>query len=61
MRKTRRLSLHRETLLRLEPDAMREAAGGATALTHCLTCPITQCAVSICEPTCHLCTRVCPP
>jgi hypothetical protein len=57
MRKMKRLSLSRETLLRLAPDVMREAAGGATVLTHCLTCPITQCDQSICVPTCHLCTR----
>lgn len=61
MRKTKKLSLHRETLLHLSPEGMSEAAGGVTAFTHCVTCPVTQCNLSICVQSCK-CTRPpCPP
>ena len=61
MRKTKKLSLHRETLLMLTPEGLREAAGGVTTpFTHCATC-LTQCNQSICVDTCK-CTHIpCPP
>lgn len=56
MKRRTKLNLSRETLRHLAaPSELRAAAGGITALTHCVSCPITQCAVSICIGTCFKC------
>jgi hypothetical protein len=52
-RRTAKLALHRETLQRLDPDELRQAAGGAEARKPtkraCPTMP-TGCAAT-CDPT----------
>ena len=59
MKRRTKLSLSRETLRHLaSPAELHAAAGGLTALTHCVTCPLTHCAASVCVGTCIKCTSV---
>ncbi|HZF08011.1 MAG TPA: hypothetical protein VFE33_04385 [Thermoanaerobaculia bacterium] len=44
MKKSLKLKLHRETLRALDPPALADIAGGATAFTcNQLTCPFSDC------------------
>lgn len=49
----RKLTIARETLVRLEPSALGEAAGGATNERSVCVCQTNQDSICVCET--HIC------